>query len=196
MDCPRYPDSCRRYHALRCASARDRRDFSENAYPNPAQPRTRWLGATHGASGRAAQSRIFAYEAGTHVDRAAPGTLSLVGKTSRGTSSEPRAGQTNGRGVMECWTSDIPLLHCSTTRSLRPLTHAPGRDYCAFVHGRRGTGRAGAQDYAAVSDRARPWRTRFEFRAAIAGGEPESGRCVVLHSSGGDLSRRVVYIVA
>ena len=78
----------------------------------------------------------------------------------------------------------------------KQLTHAPGRDYCAFVHGRRSSGRAGAQDYAAVSDRARPWRTRFEFRAAIAGGEPESGRCVLLHSSGGDLSCCVVHIVA
>ena len=76
------------------------------------------------------------------------------------------------------------------------LTHAPGRDYCAFVHGRWGSGRAGAQDYAAVSDRARPWRTRFEFRAAIAGGEPESGRCVLLHSSGANLSCCVVHIVA
>src|SRR4029453_14216159 len=101
MDCARHPDSCRRHEALRRASARDWRDFSENAHPDPAQPRARRLGATHSAPGCAAESRIFAYEAGTHVDRAAPGTLSLVGKTSRGASSEPHAGQTNGAAVME-----------------------------------------------------------------------------------------------
>src|SRR6266704_5664486 len=101
MDCTGHPDSCRRHDALRRASARDWRDFSENAHPNPAQPRARRPGATHSASGCAAESRIFAYETGAHVDRAAPKTLSLVGKTSRGASGEPRAGQTNGDAVME-----------------------------------------------------------------------------------------------
>src|SRR6266513_3332916 len=101
MDCAYHPDSCRRHNALRRPSARDRWDFSENAHPDSAQPRARRLGATHSASGCATESRIFAYEAGTHVDRAAPGTLSLVGKTSRGASSEPHAGQTNGDAVME-----------------------------------------------------------------------------------------------
>src|SRR4029450_3709199 len=103
MDCARHSNSCRRHDALRRASARDRWDFSENAHPDPAQPRARWAGATHSASGRTAEGRIFAYEAGTHFDRAVTGTLSLVRKTSRGASGEPRAGQTNGddNGVIE-----------------------------------------------------------------------------------------------
>src|SRR5438093_5524244 len=101
MDCAHHPESCPRHDALRRPSTRDRRDFSENAHPDPAQPRARRPGATHSASGCTAESRIFAYEAGTYVDRAAPGTLSLVGKTSRRASGEPRAGQTNGDDVME-----------------------------------------------------------------------------------------------
>src|SRR6266436_7872902 len=101
MDYARHPDSCRRNDALRRSSARDRRDFSENAHADPAQPRARRPGATHSASGCAAEGRIFAYEAGTHVDRAATGTLSLVRKISRGASGKPRAGQTNGDYVME-----------------------------------------------------------------------------------------------
>src|SRR5258708_19167621 len=121
MDCARHPDSCRRHDALRRSSTRDRRNFSENAHPDPAQPRARRPGATHSTSGCAAESRIFSYEAGTHVDRAAPGTLSLVGKTSRRASSEPHAGQTNGdavNGAPEFWISEF---HHSITSRLDPL---------------------------------------------------------------------------
>src|SRR5262245_34153027 len=103
MNPAHHADSCRRHDALCRASALDRRDFSENAHPDSAQPRARRARPTHSASGGAAESRIFAYEAGTHIDRAAPGTLPLVGKTSRGASVKPCTSETNDHGVMEGW---------------------------------------------------------------------------------------------
>src|SRR4029453_9628585 len=101
MDSAHYPDSCRRHDALRCASARDWRDFSKNAHSDTAQPGTRWPCATYSASGCAAKSRIFAYKTGTHVNRAVTGTLSLVGKASRRASGKPCAGTTTCPGVMD-----------------------------------------------------------------------------------------------
>src|SRR5215472_9351277 len=101
MDRAYHPDSCRRHDALCCPSARDRRDLSENAHPDSAQPRARRPRPTHSASGGAAESRVLAYEARTHVDRAATGTLPLVGKTSRRASGEPCGGKTTSRGVTD-----------------------------------------------------------------------------------------------
>src|SRR5215475_7856097 len=122
MDSAHHSDSRRRHDALRCASARDRWDFSKNADSDTSQPRTRWPCATYSASGCAAESRIFAYEVGTHVNRAVTGTLSLVGKASRGASGEPCAGQTNGHGVMEYWSAGLVTSHYGIT----PLLHRWG----------------------------------------------------------------------
>src|SRR5215469_6441657 len=93
MDSAHHSDSFRRHDALRGAPARNRWDFSENVDADSAQPRTRWPGATYSASSCAAEGRIFAHETWTHVDRAATGTLSLVGKASRAASGKPRASE-------------------------------------------------------------------------------------------------------
>src|SRR6266404_2695798 len=93
MDCPHHPDSRARDDAVRRATARDRRHFAKNAYPNLAHPRARRPGATQSASGRAAESGILAYKAGADLDRAAARALPVVGKTLGRTSGKSRPGK-------------------------------------------------------------------------------------------------------
>ena len=93
MDRPHHPDSRARDDAVRRATARDRRHFAKNAYPNLAHPRARRPGATQSASGRAAESGILAYKAGADLDRAAARALSVVGKTFGRTSGKSRPGK-------------------------------------------------------------------------------------------------------
>src|SRR6266487_1756769 len=93
MDRPHHPNSRARDDALRRATARDRRHFAKNAYPNLAQPRARRPGPTQSASDRAAQSGILAYKAGADLDRAAARALSVVGKTFGRTSGKSHPGK-------------------------------------------------------------------------------------------------------
>ena len=93
MDRPHHPDSRARDDAVRRATARDRRHFAKNAYPNLAHPRARRPGATQSASGRAAESGILAYKAGADLDRAAARALPVVGKTFGRTSGKSRPGK-------------------------------------------------------------------------------------------------------
>jgi hypothetical protein len=103
------------------------------------------------------------------------------------------AGEASSGGVTEYGNIGVMRAHFSMTPSLQLLNMATGRDYRALVDGRRSSGRSRAQDYAAISDRAGRWRICFEFRAAIAASEPESGRGVLFYSSGTDLSCGVVH---
>ena len=93
MDRPHHPDSRARDDAVRRATARDRRHFAKNAYPNLAHPRAGRPGATQSASGRAAESGILAYKAGADLDRAAARALPVVGKTFGRTSGKSRPGK-------------------------------------------------------------------------------------------------------
>src|SRR6266567_5116394 len=91
MDHAHHPGACSRHKTLCRASARDRRHFAKDVNANAAQPRTRWSGAAHSPSGRAAKSGILSHNVGTNSDRAATRALSLVGEAFGGTPSKSRA---------------------------------------------------------------------------------------------------------
>src|SRR6266571_9413392 len=93
MDSAYHPGAGSRHQTLRRATARDRRHFAKNAYPNLAQPRARRPGPTQSASDRAAQSGILAYKAGADLDRAAARALSVVGETFGRTSGKSHPGK-------------------------------------------------------------------------------------------------------
>src|SRR6266480_6560642 len=122
MDSSHYPDSGARNDALCRATARDRGHFAKNAHPDTAKPRARWLGTAHRSSRCASEGGVLSHEIGPDFDRAVARALPLVGKTSRGASSESRAGKASRSGVMEYWGAGIVKFHHSITR----LPHLSG----------------------------------------------------------------------
>src|SRR6266542_6432771 len=122
MDGAYHPGAGSRHQTLRRATARDRRHFAKNAYPNLAQPRARRPGTTQSASGRAAQSGILAHKAGTDLDRAAARAVSMVGKTFGRTSGKSRAGEGANRSG-DCWPRLIEIsLHRVNDPGLQQLS--------------------------------------------------------------------------
>src|SRR5438876_817947 len=97
MDGADYPTPVEANDALRRASARDRWDFTENVDPNSSQPGTGRSGRSQGVSSRSTESRIFAFQAGTDIDRTVTRALPLVGETFGRVvgQSRPRESETN-----------------------------------------------------------------------------------------------------
>src|SRR5438876_11454570 len=100
MDGVDHPIALEADNALRRAPPRDRWDFPKNADANSSQPGTGRSGRTQGLSSRSTESRVFAFQTGSDVDRTVPRALPLVRKTSgriagqsRATESETRLGR-------------------------------------------------------------------------------------------------------
>src|SRR5437868_10960678 len=100
MDGVDHPIALEADNALRRAPPRDRWDFPKNADANSSQPGTRRSSRAQGLSSRSTESRVFALQTGSDVDRTVARALPLVRKTSgriagqsRATESETRLGR-------------------------------------------------------------------------------------------------------
>src|SRR6059058_5404647 len=99
------PTNGRRYHpialeadtALRRAPPRDRWDFPKNADANSSQPGTGRSGRAQGLSSRSTESRVFAFQTGSDVDRTVARALPLVRKTSGRIAGQSRTRESETR---------------------------------------------------------------------------------------------------
>src|SRR5260370_6879475 len=82
MDGVDHPIALEADNALRRAPPRDRWDFPKNADANSPQPGTGRPGRAQGLSSRSTESRVFAFQTGSDVNRTVARPLPLVRKTS------------------------------------------------------------------------------------------------------------------
>src|SRR5260370_11327987 len=97
MDGVDHPIALEADNALRRAPPRDRWDFPKNADANSSQPGTGRSGRAQGLSCRSSESRVFAFQTGSDVDRTVARALPLVRKTSGRIAGQSRARESETR---------------------------------------------------------------------------------------------------
>src|SRR5207244_3125008 len=127
----------------------------------------------------------FAFQTGPDFDRTVAGALPLVRETPARAASESRACSSPG--------GERPVRSC-VTRFL--INNATGGNDCAVVRPGGGPRRHRAKDHAAVSSRIGARRICFEFCSAFAGGETQSGHCLLFLFAAAHLSGGSFYFVA
>src|SRR5437016_5339740 len=97
MDRTDHPIARQKDDALRGASSRDWRNLAKNVDPNSPQPGAGRTRRAQDLSSRSPESRIFAKQTRSDLDRAVARALSLVGETSRRITGQSRPSESKTR---------------------------------------------------------------------------------------------------